>query len=495
MICPSFTSMSIGEEASSISRLRLWVIPWVLTLLTAFVWLCAANANVSQILVQGFGLCILLALGLPLVTELSKRPEAIARPIYVFFLGCIYFFVLDMALLREVEEFSPEVVLVADTVVVVFLVTVIGTWCLFPLQHSPLTGILRQADGSLTGNIYFRLAVVAFGLEYLRRLYFVDWSLSSLLNELLLAKVGAAGGERAFSRGVAGDWRFVLEPITVFFLGVAFFAERAWKYGISRLKKVVLLIVVMAQLGSYILEGSRRSLLLAVLLSLFVRAAQQDRVVGQWLSRLILATFLLAPLMDTMVKVRGYGWFEISQVEGVSWNIVQAHRDNNFHWVVNLVDFLQRDRGILAYKSPLGFVEGVQELGWLWLIMPIPRVFWPGKPLATEMGDETRPWTASSSIAGTLLRYGGVTFVVFGGILLGLWLRLLEPLFQLPKNDGAAIAYTFLLVFTLVLIRDPAPWSGTATLLIFLLVVIGWAGVRFLQRLSAELAGHTRSSG
>ena len=120
----------------------------------------------------------------------------------------------------------------------------------------------------------------------------------------------------------------------------------------------------------------------------------------------------------------------------------------------------------------------------LWLISPVPRVFWPDKPLATEMGDETRDWNASNSIVGGLLASGGVTFVVFGGILFGIWLKLLEPLYLLPKSDGGAATYAFLLVITLSLIRSLAPWNTVPLFLSILLAVVSWRTVTFLRRFS-----------
>src|SRR2546426_3975065 len=128
---------------ASTSGLRSAAIPWALGLLTACVWLCTGTAGASWILVQGFGIGVFLALGTPLAAGLLRRPVEIARPINVFFLGCIYFFVLDMALLREAEEFQPETVLVAETVITLFLATVIGTWCLVPCRRSPLCAVLE----------------------------------------------------------------------------------------------------------------------------------------------------------------------------------------------------------------------------------------------------------------------------------------------------------------------------------------------------------------
>ncbi len=276
-------------------RPRVGVVVWVLILLTAFAWL-TASFGASRALVQGFGVCVLLALGLPLVTRVLKRPTEIARPICVFLLGSIYFFGLDMAFLHRVEEFLPETVLIAETVIAVFLITAMGTWCLVSFRRTPLTAVLKRVDGNLTGTAYFWVALIAFSLEYLRRLYFVDWNFLELWHDLLLARTGGA-----FRRGVVGDWRVFLEPIEMLFLGVAFFADRAWKRGVSRSRKLVLLFAVALQLGTFVLDGNRWSLLMAVMLPLFVRAAQQDRAVGRWLVRLALASFLLAPMMPLMV--------------------------------------------------------------------------------------------------------------------------------------------------------------------------------------------------
>jgi hypothetical protein len=475
-----------GQSGSSLKS-GLGLVPWALVLLVACAGLYDASAGASLVLVQGLGVGILLTLGVPLVIGVVRQPIAIARPIYAFFLGCIYFFVLDMAILREVEEFHPETILVAETIIAIFLIVTVATWHMVSFRRTPLAAVLRRVDGNMSGNVYFWAAVLAFSLEFMRRLYFVGWSLPQLVHDLLLPR-----GQGAFRRGGAGgDWRIFLQPIEVLFWSVAFFADRAWKRGVSGARKCVLLVIVALQLGTLVLDGVRALLLLAILLPFFVRAVQRDPLVTRWFRGLALASFLLAPLMDTMVKVRGYGWSEISRVEQVHWNMVEAHRDDNFFWVVNLVEILRRDGGILAYKGPFGFIEGVSELGWSWLITPIPRAFWPDKPLATEMGDDTKAWNTTNSITGSLLRSGGVSFVVLGGVLFGIWLSLLDPLYPVPKGDGAAIAYSFLLVITIAGTRSISAWTIEMLLVIFLLVAAGWGGVRALRQLSVRLAYRT----
>lgn len=476
-------SLVFQREVSS-ARGFLGGIPLVLIFATSLAGVCAASVGASWLLVQVLGIVVLLTLGLPLAISVLKQPYTIVSPINIFFFGCIYFFVLDMALLREVEEFRPELIFLADIVIVVFLVAVTTTFFLMPIQRSPLSAVLDKVDGKFSSNTYFWLALSAFGFEYFRRFYLVNWSISSFIDDLVLSRSGGA-----FRRtSTAGDWFIFLQPIEIFFRGVPFFADRAWKYGVSQSRKFILLGVVILQLATLVIDGIRGNLLLAIMLPLFIRAMQRDPIVGRWLRSLILVSFILSPIMDVMMQIRYYGWAQLFRAEKISWNIIQSHRDDNFFWVVNLVDHVERNGGVLGYKGPLGFIEGAREIGWLWLIAPIPRVFWPEKPLVTEMGDETRAWYVTDSAAGTLMRSGGITCVAFGGILLGIWLSLLVALYQKQKNDRASIAYAFLLAATLATIRSLTPWQAVPLLLIFVLIVIGWGGVRFLQQLSLRLS-------
>jgi len=383
----------VNVFVSDATRRQVVRILYFLWLLVLSAWLFRATFGHSRILVHIFGIGVFASVSFPVLVCLLKRSTEIVRPILVFFIACIYFFAFDMALMRGVDDFSAEIIFVAETVITVFLICTISMWVSFQPRHTPWIPILRTIDVSFSARTYFWFAVITFLLEYSRRLYFVDWSFSTLINDSLLARAG--GG---FRRGVAGDWRVVFAPIEIFFWFIMFFSDRAWKAGISNSRKIVLSILVVLQLGTLIIDGNRGYLLLAILLPLFTRASQFDPKVRRWILGLVAASFALAPIMDTMDLVRGYGWSKLYDVEEVGWNVVAARRENNFFYTVRLVDFVEGKTNVLEYKGPLGFIDGIKEITWHWLINPIPRFLWPDKPLVTEMYDETREWMAATSV-------------------------------------------------------------------------------------------------
>lgn len=465
----------VPSSFSRVVRRQVLKSLYFLCILVLFAWLVKSIIGSSRILVQIVGIGVFASLFLPLVLSLLKRPNEIVRPIFVFFTACIYFFALDMALLRGVDDFSAEIIFYVQTIIIVFLVCTISMWLLVQVRSTPWQPVLKKIDVSFNAKIYFWLAVFVFSLEYLRRLYFADWSFPTLLSDSLLARAG--GG---FRRGVAGDWRVVFTPIEVFFWFVVFFADRAWKAGISKSRKIILFIIILLQLGTLIIDGNRGYLLFAILLPLFTRASQFDSKVRRWLLGLVAASFLLAPVMDAMQMVRGLGWSKLYDVQGVSWNIVRAERENNFHYTVRLVNFLEEKNGVLKHKGPLGFVDGVESVTWHWLINPIPRFLWPDKPLVTEMADETREWMAATSVIAELLRLGGMSFVIVGALFFGIWISFLDPIFAMIKADGSAFAYSLLLVTTTAMVRTLMPWTVQVLLLIFFMVAFFWYAMKTL---------------
>jgi hypothetical protein len=182
----------------------------------------------------------------------------------------------------------------------------------------------------------------------------------------------------------------------------------------------------------------------------------------------------MAPVMDTMTQVRGEGWQAFASVHKVSWNVVQAPRDDNVYYLAGLVSSLEDGPGVLNYKGPWGFVDGLRTLSWQWLISPVPRILWPGKPNAMQRDELGRPWNASESAVGDLLRYGGVGFVVLGGFLMGVWLSTLESLYLLDKGDGLAIVYGYLLVVTGGLVRSTDPGAAVSSLITCVLIISVW---------------------
>jgi len=444
-------------------------------MLMALVWLSVSAIGCSMVLTQTLGVGYVLVSGIWLARSIVRTPATIVHPVNIFLVSCVYLLLLDTATLREVHSFNPQAVLITDTIIGIYLVSVLTMYHLSGSRSSPLIRLPRSADMMLTGNTYFWVTIAILVAEYLERLYFADFSLRRLVELMLLSKSGSElHVDAPFLRGAGGGWEVFFMPIDSLFLGLTAFADRAWKHGVSRPKKVILIAAILIQLGTIVLGGSKQPLLVAVTLPLVIRAAQHDKSLGRWVAVMVLISFLMAPVMDTMAQVRGLGWSSISDVRNVGWNMVEAGRDDNLHWMVRFVSYLGDDPGVLAYKGPLGFVTGLQTVGWQWLINPIPRVLWPTKPEPWKRLEPGRPWYATESAVGDLLRYGGISFVIVGGLLMGFWLSLLESLYLMPKGDGTAMVYGYLLVATSGMVRSTSPIAAMVPLVTCLIVVTVW---------------------
>ena len=426
---------------------------WALVICALGASLVEPDPGVLWFSARTLGIVVLLSLVLPLV-KILYLPERIAHPMTIVSIGFVYFLVLDMVSFREVEDYPPQIILGADLVIALFVATVFSGWAFSRVSARRWRTALAGVDGNLSASAYFWLAIAGFGLEYLRRLYLDGFSFSELVWDLSLARAGGA-----FRRGNLGDSTVWMQPVEVLFWLVPLFAERAWKRGVGTLAKVIAVPVVISCLGTLVLDGTRGYLLFAICLPLLVRAVERERALGRDMALMVLASFVLAPVLDSMYQVRGAGWDYLWRVDGVSWNMVSAERDDNFHSVVNLVDILEQGDGILEHRGPLGFISGSLKFGRLALASPVPRALWPSKPSPFDLAGEGRGWWESGSIVADLLDGGGITFVIFGGFCLGLWIRLLESLYEVRKEDGAALVYSMLLAVTLSILRGLYPWN------------------------------------
>jgi hypothetical protein len=464
----------IGAPVTRQTRQRL-VLAWSLVTLMVLAWLYVSLAGYSMALVQTLGIGYLLLIGLTVTISIFRAPASVVHPVNIFLISCCFAVGFHAATLSYVRSFSPELLLIADTLIGVYMAAVLSASQLSRSGSSVLARFFGSADRNLTGVAYFWIALFVFILEYLWRLYSVDFNVHKLISVMLSAKnIQDPSVGIAFRRGSTGGWEVFFMPIDSLFLGLTAFVDRAWRRGISSPQKLVLIVITMIQLTTLALGGGKEPLLIAIGLPLAIRATQRDNSSGRWVVTLLLASFLMAPVLDTMTQVRGVGWAAISDIDHVDWNLAQALGEDDLRWTVTFIAYLEEGSGALAYKGPLGFVSGLRTVGWRWLINPIPRVLWPDKPEASERRELGRPWYATESAVGDLLRDGGVSFVLVGGLLMGFWLSLLEPLYSMPKSDGAAIAYGYLLVATAGMVRSTSPIGAVPALFTCLIILGLW---------------------
>ncbi|WP_018290105.1 hypothetical protein [Verrucomicrobium sp. 3C] len=457
-----------------------WIAAGILSVVLG-AWLLEGIEGPTEVLAHSIGVGTLTFLCLGIGVALWKDPGALVSPGVVMAGGCIYLFVLDMALLRRMEGFPIRVLFLSETLGALFVALAFLGWFAFRPKSSPLSALLRWADFSLEPRLYFWMALFAFGMEFAKRILLADGDISMVLEDLFLTRSGDNEGNKLRS-GAVGDWRGLLYFTGIFFLMVPFCAARAWTPDLSVGKKVVLVVVVSLDVGTLLLEGVRGSLLQAIGLPLLIRFIERRGNLRRLLAGMVAGVIVLTPITDFMVSVRGVGWENVGDLEAPELEFGGSHRDDNLYWIANLVDSLERDKGLAAHAGPIGFLSAAGQIATFVAITFVPRVFWPGKPDPRELGDDTRSWWASRSIVGDLVGAGGLSGLIVGAFVFGLGVRwLLGPLYSMPKRDGAMLCYAYLLLVLQMEIRAVTTFQSGPVIFALLTITSGMLRI-FLQR-------------
>lgn len=455
----------------------VWIAVGVFSVLLG-AWLLEGILGPSEALAQAIGVGTLATLCLGIGVALRTDPGALVNPGIVLAAGCIYLFVLDMALLRRMEGFPLRVVFLSETLGALFVALAFLGWSAFRPKRSPLAGVLRWADFSFKPGFYFWAALLTFGMECAKRMLLVHGNLSLIVEDLLASRSGGLEGNELHS-GPVGDWRGLLFFTQTFFLLVPFCAMRAWTPDLSFGRKAILAGVVALELVTLVLEGSRGSVLQAIGLPLMARFIERRGDLRRLLAGTIAGVIVLTPLTDFMVSVRSHGWEAVQDVEGPELEFGGTQRDDNLYWIANLVEFLERDKGLGSHEGPIGFLSAAAEVGQFVVITFIPRFFWPGKPDPRDLGDDTRLWTASRSIVGDLVAAGGLSGLLVGAFVFGFGVRwLLGPLYPIHKKDGAMLCYAYLLLVLQMQLRAVTTYQ--AGLLIFAMLTVSCGVLRMV---------------
>jgi hypothetical protein len=193
---------------------------------------------------------------------------------------------------------------------------------------------------------------------------------------------------------------------------------------------------------------------LAAIMVLFIAQGGGRRVVGvavgsalyTWLvsqkvlrPKLVIWTgvviFALLSFMQLMLIYRGVGFGAYLAGEQSQEHFEDFHIDDNFLRLTQIISFFP-DRVDYAYWGPIYHA----------ICLPIPRLFWPGKPLSPgyslpDLLD--RPGASlSSSIVGELYASLGLLAVCAGGLVLGRLAGMWNKCLQLPPTNGRALIFS-----------------------------------------------------
>lgn len=403
-----------------------------------------------------------------------RNPRSILLGEHLLVLGPIYWLLLD--LLQGVYPMTgvgPEEASYGFIAIGVFAAAV---W--LAALHRPWDvpeGITKAVSLNFSAQTYFAIAIISFLIAMLKFAIPCNFNVFEMVSYL-----GHTRWDVPWGRGQLGGWDAFLDHFEYFgyllpILTVIVARRSSW-FQVQTVLCGILSIIMLAFIAQ---SGSRRTVgvVCGMALILWVLSEERLRVKQVIIAPLLVVGLLL--FMQLILEYRMVGVDELSERsrQGEVFESNHLHVDDNFYRLCQIIHFIPEEHPY------------VYEKYFIWvLIRPIPRVFWPGKPvdpgfdLPTALGIEGL--SVSSSVIGELYMSLGLLGVAFGGWLYGRLAGMASRLLVMGRSFGSIVVYSIMMMALFNGLR-----SGLE-LILTSYIALAWIG---LSRLFINLQGHRNS--
>jgi len=413
------------------------------------------------------------------VTAALRYPKALLRGECLLSLAPIYWLLLDL-----LQGVYPLPDITADQVRTAFLAIglfVVMVWLGAIRRPWKIPQVLISAvSQEFSVNTYFALAIACFLIGMLNFAVPCDFNVFEMVHYLGQDRWAAPWG-----RGQLGGWDAFLDHLQYFgyLLPVltVVIGRRAGVRNVRTLLCTAMSIVISLFLAQ---SGSRRVIGVVAGMALILWILDQRRLRVKHLLTSLIAVAGLLIALQVMLEYRNVGLSVlVGKAEVVSGRqekrqiLEEQHLrvDDNFYRLCQIIQLIPESYPFV-YQKYLVYV----------VVRPVPRVFWPGKPvdpgfdLPTVLGVEGVSF--SYSVIGELYMSLGLIGVAFGGWLYGRIASTASGLLRRCTTQGALVIYSIVVM---------ALFSGMRSILELLLVsyvVLAWVG---LSHLFIKLRGAT----
>src|SRR5690349_2530273 len=413
---------------------------------------------------------LVLSAGLALapVAAALRQPKAILRGESLLALAPIYWLLLDLLQgVYSLDDITADNVRVAFIGIGLFVITV---W--LGAIRSPWripAPFIRSVSQEFSLNTYFALATACFAIGMLNFAAACNFNVSEMVYYLGQERWAAPWG-----RGQLGGWDAFLDHLQYFgYLLPILTVVIGRRVGLRNPRTIVctaMSIVITLFLAQ---SGSRRviGVVAGMALVLWILDQHQLRVKHLLATLVVICALLLA--LQIMLEYRNVG---LSALVGngeptasgreKSQMLEEEHLrvDDNFYRLCQIIQLIPKSHGFV-YHEYLVYV----------LVRPVPRVFWPGKPvdpgfdLPTALGVQGVSY--SYSVIGELYMSLGFIGIALGGWFYGRVASFARGLLGHSTTQGALVIYSIIVM---------ALFSGMRSILELILVsyvVLAWVGL------------------
>ena len=321
----------------------------------------------------------------------------------------------------------------------------------------------------LTAETISRAIPICFGLGMFNFLYSVDFNIP-----VMFSYVGQERWAVPWSRGQLGGWESFRDQAQYFgYVLPALTALYISKRGLFSGGSVFAILCSAIMLVFLSTGGGRRIIAVTVGAALLVWVQANPTMRFRNLIVVGVGTLALAWTAQFMLNTRTLGYAESRLTES---EYDYLHVDDNFLRLAQVIELVPLRRPFVEYQQ-LFFT----------LVRPVPRVFWPGKPISpgfdlpTEVG--LKGVSLSTSIIGEWYISYGWFAVLFGGWFHGRLAATANRLRELGNSAGNPVVYSLTVMVLTAGLR-----SMQDLVLMSYALVAWWAVSRYTAKRAATLA-------
>ena len=386
-------------------------------------------------------------------------------------IGLVYWLLLDL-----LQGAYPMVDVSYDDVILAFTgigAIAGGIWVgMLGTGWSPPQVVLRTAKQQFSSGLLFKAVWIAFFLGMFWYAYSSDFDPSLMVQALGWCRFCAP-----WSTGTFGGWEaffvnlkyfgYVLPTLTVLL---------AHREGWLRPRAIVSTILSLIFVVFVAQEGGRRVIGVIVGAALIGWLLLQGRLRPKFLIGGLIGVTILLVFMELMLEYRQIGFSaDYQAIEFDSEPQALLHVDDNFLRLSQIVQLIPDVQPYLDLQ-PLTYV----------LVLPIPRVLWPDKPLGpgydlpTLLGQKAGA-SLTTSIIGELYAMHGMIVVFIGGLVIGRIANMWNKILAVP-GVGKSLVYSLGVMVLFAGLRS------MQDLIIMSYGLLGWLVIAGLLRSSRSTA-------
>ena len=415
---------------------------------------------------------LIMAFGLAAVPLLNafRYPKSLLRTEHIIVMAPIYWLLLDLLQgAYALNEVQPEQVGKAFIAIGIF---VVAAWAgVFGSPWNLPRSFIRSVSQNFSVNTNFFVCIAAFVLGMLTFAIPAKFNVAEMIYYLGENRWGAP-----WARGQLGGWDAFADQLQYFgyllpVLTVVIARRASWS-DVRTLASGVMTLIVMIFLAQ---SGSRRIIGVTFGMALIVWLLTQKRLRTKQMLVAGAAVAMVLFGLQVMLQYRNSGLATLAERKDYEPIVEQEsiRVDDNFYRLCQLID-------LIPQYYPHTYFKYV-----VWIIVrPIPRVFWPGKPvdpgfdLPSVLG--MQGVSLSSSVIGELYMAAGFLGIALGGWLYGKLSSVATRLVTLRPTFGALMVYAILTM---------ALFAGERSMLDLVLInyaLVAWAA---LSRILAWVTG------